>query len=148
MAPGNPGQVSIHHTRLMQSHPGVHSLRGHRGSEGDLGEQGPSQGAGAESGTGTTPQILDSVCEPDPKPAVSAWPVWSENQVDQKTAILDLGEVCAHLPSRGDGHTESSGSTESLTFRAFLPIVLLAMSFIWLFLTVVWIISYSSHALL
>ena len=65
----DPGQVRIHHTRLVQCHPGGHSLRWHRGSEGDLGEQGPAQGAGAESNMGTTLQLLDSVCEPAPKPA-------------------------------------------------------------------------------
>ena len=53
----DPGQIHIHHTRLVQCHPGVHSLTGHRGPEGDLGEHGPSQGA--ENNAGSTLRSLD-----------------------------------------------------------------------------------------
>ncbi|XP_036679427.1 uncharacterized protein LOC118880120 isoform X1 [Balaenoptera musculus] len=65
----DPVQVTIHHTKLVQRHPGVQSLRGHRGPERDLAEQGPPQGAGAESDTGTSLQLLDLACEPAPEPA-------------------------------------------------------------------------------
>lgn len=47
----DPDEVTIHHTRLVQCHPGVQSLQGHRRPECDLREQGPPQGVGIEKDT-------------------------------------------------------------------------------------------------
>ena len=53
----------------MQCHSGVQSPRGYRGPEGELGDQGPSQGAGAESDIRTSLQLLEPDSEPAPEPA-------------------------------------------------------------------------------
>ena len=64
----DPNGVIIHYTRLVQCHPGVQSLQGHRRPECDLREQGPPQGVEAEKDIGTGLQHLHTDCEPAPKP--------------------------------------------------------------------------------
>lgn len=66
--PEIPGQV-IHHTRLVHITLEWQGPREQRGLEGDLGERGPSQGAGVEWDTRISPQLLEPDCEPVPEPA-------------------------------------------------------------------------------
>lgn len=111
----------IHHTRLVQCHSGVHSLRDTEDLKVTWRERACS-GSWAESNMGTTLQLLDSVCEPAPKPAQCQLDLCGQQPGGQKTATLDLGEVRA----RGEctfqrAGTLSSGNTESLMFRSFSP---------------------------
>ena len=62
LSPDSDG-VSIHHTRLVQYHPGVQSLWGHKRLECDLGEQGPPWRMGAEKDIRTSLQLMHPGCE-------------------------------------------------------------------------------------
>ena len=62
LSPDSDG-VSIHHTRLVQPHPGVQSLWGHRRPECDLGEQGPPRRMEEEKNIRTSLQLMHPGCE-------------------------------------------------------------------------------------
>lgn len=68
---------------MVQCHPGV---QGHRGPEGDLGKQGPPQGAGTEEHWDQALSL--PLSQPD-----SSLTCVVNDHVDQKTTTLDLGEL-------------------------------------------------------
>ena len=120
------GQISIHHTRLAQCHPGVHSLRGHRGPKGDLGEHGPSQGA--ENNAGSILTLLDPDSEPAPESTQCQLDLCGQQSGGSENCHLRPGgSLClwwVHLPEgKGTVRAQGWGSW------AFLPTMLLTPPF-------------------
>ena len=129
----DPGQVFIHHSRLVQCHPGVQVPRKQRRPEGNLGEQGPSQGAGMEWDTRTSPQHLATDYELVSESAQCHPHLCGQQLCGQENCLCRL---CASLfpwwvqAARGEGHSWSS-SVLGWELWAFLPTLLLAPPSTW-----------------
>ena len=81
--------------------------RKQRRPECDLGKKGPSQGAGMEWNSGTSPQVLETECEHVPDPVQCQPHLCGQGLCGQEYCLCRL---CTNLlpwwvqPSRGEGH--------------------------------------------